>query len=140
MTEQWDASLRRYKEINRRAQEEARARNDAVMADIRRRQEAAQSQHIEQPPGRGRWLLLLLLAVCVLSHRIRRGLGIAILVLGLVAVLSWVFATVIPSQDAGNIAVAAGVMGLFGTGIWMISTLGAWLVRIVATDVREELS
>jgi hypothetical protein len=44
MTEQWDASLRRFEEINRRAQEEAQRRNDAVMADIRRRREAARIQ------------------------------------------------------------------------------------------------
>jgi hypothetical protein len=32
-----------------------------------------------------------------------------------------------------------GVVGLWGAGIWILATVLAWLMRIVAADVREEI-
>jgi hypothetical protein len=138
MTEQWDASLRRQREYARRIEEEGRARSDAAMADIRRRQESRQQSQPVEPHGHLGWLVLLLLAAAILSRRIRKGLGIVVIVLGAIALLAWAVAAIGRNPDAANIALATGIFTVLGAGIWLISTVVAWLMKIVLTDVRHE--
>jgi hypothetical protein len=97
--------------------EEDRVRSDAVVADIRRRQEAARIQDsspVEQHHGHGGWLLLLILAAAILSRRLRKGLGFAALFVLVGAGIAYVVAIIIPSPDTANLAISLGALGLIG--------------------------
>ena len=134
-------TLERYDEMNRRNWEQAQARSDAVTADMHRRNAEAQQRdrdrQAQQAQGHGGAIILLLLVACVLSYRIRRGLGFGVLLLGIVALVAWASTGISGSQDAQSFAML-WVLGLFGAGIWVVATVGAWLLKIATVDVTQD--
>jgi hypothetical protein len=83
-------------------------------------------------------LVLLLLAGCILSNRIRRGVGFGVLLLGLIALVAWAAAGISGSQDAENVAISTGAVAIFGGGSWLVSSVGAWLLKIATVDVTQD--
>jgi hypothetical protein len=62
-----------------------------------------------------------------------------VLALGVVAGLAWLVTMINGNQEAGSFAMI-GVLAVFGGFFWVISSIGAWLMQIVAQDVREDMS
>ncbi len=133
-------NLQEYEEMNRRAQDEAQRRHEQLMADIRRRNELQQARNEamrQEHHGHGGTVLLLILAACILSHRLRFGLGVCVLILAFVAVIAGAVAMIGGSQDANTVTVIVGALALGGGLLWAIASLGAAVLHVVASDVRR---
>jgi hypothetical protein len=118
---------------------------DAVMADIRRRQDERrlQESRAEQHSGHGGgWLLLLLLAAAILSRRIRKGLGIVVIVLGAIALLAWAVAAIGRNPDAAAIltGLATTPFLIFLFIVLYLLSAPIWLCFIAPASVGLALS
>jgi hypothetical protein len=93
-------------------------------------------REVEQGGGGGG---LILVGLFALSRRLRKGLGVVVLILIGIRALAGLMAAGDPSGSAGSFAavvlVLAGVLGL----LWAIASSIAFVIRIAAEDIRDEL-
>ncbi len=127
---------------SRRLREESERRQREFIEGIRRRDEQQarnEAMRAQQHNGHGGTVLLLVLLACILSHRLRFGLGIVVALLAVIALASWAVAVIGNVADAGNVAVILGALTIGGGLLWAIASVGAAVLRVVAVDVRADL-
>ncbi len=113
--------------INRRAREQAQARNHEMLREIRRRRDEQQERDRrtqQEHHGHGGSILLLLVLLCGLSRRLRRALLMVVAIVAVVAVVAGMVAGIGGSADVQSFAVTSGILAVFGGGLACLDGIG----------------